>query len=117
VRTVPRCARLIEPGGDERPAKEQESGDWYSYSGELTVAIVAKQPGGGARWLWEVSGAGRPHGWRNSGHRTTALAARRAADEYWSRWLQAAALKPDVNVLAKASLPAAAERRKPPGRK
>jgi hypothetical protein len=97
--------------------EEQESGDWYGYSGELTVAIVAKQPGGGARWLWDVSGAGRPHGWRNSGHRTTALAARRAADDYWARWLQAAALKPDVNLLAKASLPAAKQRRKIPGQK
>ena len=31
-------------------------------------------------------------GWRSS----TALAARRAADEYWARWRQAAALKPEV---------------------
>lgn len=84
--------------------EEQDSGDWYGYSGELTVAIVAR-PGGAARWYWEVSGAGRPHRWRNSGHRTTALAARRAADEYWARWLQAAALRPDVSLLAKASLP------------
>ena len=95
--------------------EEQESGDWYGYSGALTVAIVAQQSGGGARWLWDVSGAGRPHGWRNSGHRTTALAARRAADENWSRWLQAAALKPDVNLLAGASLPAVAKRRKKRG--
>jgi hypothetical protein len=85
--------------------EEQETGDWYGYSGELTVANVARQPGGSARWLWDVSGAGRPPGWRNSGHRTTALAARRAADEYWARWLQAAALKPDLNLLAKASVP------------
>jgi hypothetical protein len=97
--------------------EEQESGDWYGYSGELTVAIVAPKPGGGARWLWDVSGAGRPHGWRNSGHRTTALAARRAADEYWTKWLQAAALKPDINRLARASLPAADKRgkRRDPG--
>ena len=85
--------------------EEPSSGDWYGYSGELTVAMVARQPGGGARWYWEVSGAGRPHGWRNSGHRTTPLAARRAADEYWARWLQAVALKPDVSLLAQASLP------------
>jgi hypothetical protein len=94
---------------------EQESGDWYGYSGKLIVAIVTRQPGGGARWQWDVSGAGRPHGWRNSGHRTTALAARRAADEYWARWLKAAALKPDVGLLARASLPAAQKRRKMPG--
>lgn len=97
--------------------EEQESGDWYGYSGELTVAIVAPKPGGGARWLWDVSGAGRPHGWRNSGQRTTALAARRAADEYWTKWLQAAALKPDISRLARASLPAADKRgkRRDPG--
>ena len=92
--------------------EEQQTGDWYGYSGELIVAIVAPQPGGGARWHWEVSGAGRPHGWRSSGHRTTALAARRAADEYWTRWLEAAALKPDVSLLAKASMPVVQKRRK-----
>ena len=29
-------------------------------------------------------------------HRTTPLAARRAADDYWTRWCEAAALKPDT---------------------
>jgi hypothetical protein len=39
-------------------------------------------------------------GARNAGHRTTALPARRAADDYWARWLEAAALKPDLERLA-----------------
>jgi hypothetical protein len=30
-------------------------------------------------------------------------AARRAADDYWSRWLEAAALKPDIERLAEMS--------------
>ena len=94
--------------------EEQETGDWYGYSGELIVTIVAPQPGRSGRWLWDVSGAGRPHGWRNSGHRTTSLAARRAAEEYWGKWLQAAALKPDLTVLVKASLPTPARSRKRP---
>jgi hypothetical protein len=50
-----------------------------------------------------VKAVERPHGTRNSGRRATALAARRAADEYWSRWLEAAALKPDVERLAELS--------------
>jgi hypothetical protein len=86
--------------------EEQETGDWHGYSGELIVAIIVPQPGRSDRWLWDVSGAGRPHGWRNSGHRTSSLAARRAAEDYWSRWLTAAALKPDVTTLVKASIPA-----------
>lgn len=84
--------------------EEQESGDWQGFSGELAVATVARVPGSGkARWLWQVDGVARPNGWRNNGHRTTALAARRAADDYWARWLQAAALKPDVERLAELS--------------
>jgi hypothetical protein len=35
-----------------------------------------------AKWLWEVKAVERPPGARNSGQRTTALAARRAADDY-----------------------------------
>ena len=50
------------------------------------------------RWLWEVT-VQRPPGWRNEGHRTSALAARRAADDYWARWCEAAALKPDIERL------------------
>ena len=78
--------------------EEQETGDWYGYSGELTVANV----GAGSRaalldGCGTVTGAGRPQGWRNSGHRTTALAARRAADEYWARWLQAGGTKTQMS--------------------
>ena len=84
--------------------EEQEDGGWQALSGDLVMATVVKAPGGGrAKWLWEVSGVARPQGWRNSGHRTTALAARRAADEYWARWLEAAALKPDIERLAERS--------------
>jgi hypothetical protein len=81
-------------------------------SGDLVMATVVKSPDGKGRWLWEVQGVARPQGWRSSGHRTTALAARRAADEYWSRWLTAAALKPDIERLAERS-GAALPKRKP----
>jgi hypothetical protein len=84
--------------------EEQAGGDWHGFSGELVMAIVARASGGPkARWLWEVQGVEPPPGRRNSGHRTTALAARRAADDYWARWLEAAALKPDVERLAELS--------------
>ena len=84
--------------------EEREDGGWQALSGDLVMATVVKAPGGGkAKWLWEVSGVARPQGWRSSGHRTTALAARRAADEYWLRWLEAAALKPDIERLAERS--------------
>lgn len=84
--------------------EEQETGEWRGLSGELAVATVTRAAGSGkARWLWQVHAATRPHGWRNAGHRTTALAARRAADESWSRWLAAAALKPDIERLAEMS--------------
>ena len=49
----------------------------------------------------------RPPGWRPEGHRTTALAARRAADDYWTRWCEAAALKPDIERLVRAAEPGA----------
>ena len=81
--------------------EEGESGDWSGFSGELLIATVA--PVSGRRWDWEVGGVSRPSGWRNSGHRTTALAARRSADDYWNRWLEAAALRPDVSRLAELS--------------
>ena len=48
-------------------------------------------------------------GARSAGHRATALAARRAADDYWTRWLEVAALKPDVERLAFCGVSAAAE--------
>ena len=78
--------------------EEQDNGDWHGLSGELIVAVVAPDPAGRKRWLWEVT-VQRPPGWRNEGHRTTVLAARRAADEYWTRWCKTAALKPDIERL------------------
>ena len=84
--------------------EEQDDGDWHGLSGDLMVARVAKAAGGGkARWTWQMQGIERPPGWRISGHRTTVLAARRAADESWSRCLETAALKPDIERLAKRS--------------
>jgi hypothetical protein len=88
--------------------EEQENGDWQGFSGDLIVALAVPDPAGRKRWLWEVT-VQRPTGWRNEGHRTTALAARRAAVDYWERWCEAAALKPDIARLvgqevAKASL-------------
>jgi hypothetical protein len=84
--------------------EDKESGVWRGFSGELVVASVARAPEGGrAKWLWEVKGVERSPGKRNSGHRTTLLAARRAADDYWARWLEAAALKPDIERLAEMS--------------
>ena len=100
---------------------EQENGDWHGLSGELIVAVVVPDRTGKAsaddaasaaankaktlarkanprRWLWEVT-VQRPPSWRNEGHRTSALAARRAADDYWARWCEAAALKPDIERL------------------
>ena len=87
--------------------EEREDGDWIGFSGELVVAIVVRPLGErtGRRWEWEVSGVARPEKWRNAGHRTTALAARRSADDYWTRWLEAAALRPDVGRLAELSSP------------
>lgn len=83
--------------------EEQENGDWHGLSGELIVALVVPPPDGRAkRWLWDVT-VHRPHGWRSNGHRTTPLAARRAADDYWAKWLEAAALRPDIEQLALAS--------------
>jgi hypothetical protein len=79
--------------------EEQDNGDWHGLSGELIVAVVAPDPAKPGRWLWEVT-VQRPPGWRSEGHRAGALAARRAADEYWTRWCEAAALKPDVGRLA-----------------
>ena len=71
----------------------------------------------GERWLWTITALKRPKGWRKgAGHRTSWLDARGAADEYWSRWLVAAALRPDLETLAKASLKAergAAKQRAP----
>lgn len=86
--------------------EEQDNGDWHGFSGDVIVALTVADPGGRKGWLWEVS-VQRPPGWRNEGHRTTALAARRAADDYWTRWCEAAALKPDIERLVRAAEPGA----------
>jgi hypothetical protein len=83
--------------------EEQPDGNWLGYSGQALVATATKADE--KRWDWEVPGAGKPKGWRNSGHRTNELDARRAADAYWDKWLGAAALKPDLGRLAEASVP------------
>jgi hypothetical protein len=83
--------------------EEQPDGNWLGYSGQALVATVTRRDEN--RWDWEVPGAGKPKGWRNSGHRTEELEARRAADAYWDKWLAAAALKPDLGRLAEASAP------------
>ena len=84
--------------------EEQDNGDWHGLSGDLVVARVAKGAGAGkTRWTWQMQGIERPPGWRISGHRASVLAARRAADESWSRWLKTAALKPDIERLAERS--------------
>ena len=82
--------------------EEQPSGDWLGYSGEALVATATKRDEN--RWDWEVAGAGKPKGWRNSGHRTNELDARRAADGYWDKWLSALALRPDLSRLAETSV-------------
>ena len=84
--------------------EEQDDGEWHGLSGDLVVARVAKAAGGGkAQWTWQLQGIERAPGSRISGHRATVLAARRAADESWSRWLETAALKPDIERLAERS--------------
>ncbi len=94
--------------------EEQENGDWHGFSGELIAALVVPDPGGAKRWLWQVT-VQRPPGWRSEGHRTGALAARRAADDYWTRWCEAAALKPDLErLVAQADEAAPARRRRKP---
>ena len=94
--------------------EEQPDGSWLGYSGQALVASATKADEN--RWDWEVPGAGRPKGWRNSGHRTNELDARRAADAYWDKWLGAAALKPDLGRLAEASVPSKPRKRKAPDR-
>ena len=82
--------------------EEQSSGDWLGYSGEALVATATKRDEN--RWDWEILGAGKPKGWRNAGHRTNEIDARRAADAYWDKWLNAAALRPDLGRLAETSI-------------
>ena len=90
--------------------EEQPDGNWLGYSGQGIVASATKRDEN--RWDWEVPGAGKPKGWRNSGHRTDELEARRAADAYWDKWLGLAALKPDLGRLAEASAPSKPRRKK-----
>src|SRR3954451_11316806 len=98
--------------------EEQESGEWTGYSGQVVVATAKPAAVGSERWNWEVTGAGRLKGARNSGHRTNELDARRAADSYWQRWLEATALRPDLQRLAQESLAKRSGRnqRPPPSR-
>jgi hypothetical protein len=93
--------------------ERQDNGDWQGYSGEFVVATVVKDADAdGEQWLWTITALKRPKGWRKpSGHRAGWLDARGAADEYWERWLAGAALRPDIERLARQSLPAE-ERRK-----
>jgi len=90
---------------------ERQGEEWVGFSGELAVAKVAKDAEAeGERWIWQVPGIKRPNGWRKPvGHRTTSLDARRSAEDYWAKWLTAAALVPGVAQLARESL--ASERR------
>jgi hypothetical protein len=85
--------------------EQQENGDWLGYSGEFIVATVSKHSNTeGEQWLWSITALKRPKGWRKpSGHRAGWLDARGAADEYWQRWLAGAALRPDIERLARQS--------------
>jgi len=90
---------------------ERQNDEWLGFSGELTVAKVAKDPEAEREsWIWQINAIKRPSGWRKPiGHRTTSLDARRSAEEYWAKWLTASALAPDVAQLARDSI--AAEQR------
>src|SRR3712207_1313105 len=93
--------------------EEQGDGTWTGFSGELPVATLKKAlTAETERWLWAITGAKRPKWWRKgAGHRTTLLGARRSAETYWERWLDAAGLQPDIRRLALLSLPETERRR------
>jgi hypothetical protein len=56
------------------------------------VAIVSREDEEAERWLWTNNALKRPKGWRKrAGYRASWLETRGAADEYWNRWLAAAA--------------------------
>jgi hypothetical protein len=75
--------------------EQQGDGTWQGSSGELIVATVTRDDDDKERWLWTIAALKRPKGWRKgAGHRASWLEARGAADEYWNRWLTAAALSP-----------------------
>src|SRR5215207_2380848 len=87
--------------------EQQEDGSWLGLSGEFVVATVTRDEGKQGQWLWTITALNRPKGWRKgTGHRTSALEARGAADDYWSRWLEGAALRPDIMRLAQESIKA-----------
>jgi hypothetical protein len=93
--------------------EQASDGNWEGFSGELVVATVTKD-GEGEGWLWSITALRRPKGWRKpAGHRTSPLDARGAADDYWRRWLDAVALRPDVQTLAKQSLKVEGSAKKP----
>ena len=85
--------------------EEQKNGNWDGFSGEVVVSTVIRHPGEPARWDWQVTGAGQTKGFRNAGHRTSEVDARRSAEAAWQKWLDATALKPDLMTLAEMSLP------------
>jgi hypothetical protein len=99
--------------------EQQDDGSWQGSSGDIVVATVTRDDDDdGERWLWTITALKRPKGWRKgAGHRTSWLEARGAADDYWNRWLAAAALRPDIETLAKASLKAERGPAKKPARK
>ena len=83
--------------------EQTSDGNLEGLSGELVVATVTKDRDDGQGWLWTITALKRPKGWRKpAGHRTSVLDARGAADDYWSRWLAAVALKPDLPKSCKA---------------
>ena len=85
--------------------ERQHDGNWLGLSGELLVATVAKDASEKEQWLWTIAALKRPKGWRKgAGHRTSWIDARRAAEEYWAKWLEQAALWADVMQLASRSL-------------
>jgi hypothetical protein len=97
--------------------ERQEDGGWQGFSGELLVATVTKDESAEReQWLWSITALKRPKGWRKgAGHRTSWIDARRAAEEYWAKWLEQAALRADVMQLASRSL--AKERKARPRKK
>ena len=98
--------------------EQQPDGNWQGFSGEVAVAAVTRDDEEADRWLWTITALKRPKGWRKgAGHRASWLDARSAADDYWNRWLAAAALRTDLKTLAQASLKAERNAPKKPARK
>ena len=71
-------------------------GSWHGLSGEFVVATVTWEKANRAV-ARTITALKRPKGWRKgAGHRTSVLEARGAADDYRSRGLEGAALRPDI---------------------